>query len=291
MSTLRPLSPFEKVCAISMQGPARTAIVTLVEAAFKAGGSLVALQGISSLGGAFRNWGRMESLFFLPASAVQWHQGKDWQYHKLSSVSFGLYSSTDLARWGLRHAQVTIKGSPIEGALDLIEHVGCLGIFVSSALGITQDIEHIKAGAPAPTGQGSNPEAYRRRCQLQIAMKSCDIAEVALKLIAQQFKWYKTADLCVRVASAVFCLMHLWSSPGAFAGTGGLFGGDDGGGDDGLKKPQKPSHTEARPVRPPSTATTTETAAQPPSGEESADGDLGGSTVVVPPGGVSEGED
>lgn len=283
MSTLRPLSPLEKMCAISMQGPARTAIVTLVEAAFKAGGSLGSLQGISSLGGAFRNWGRMESLFFLPASAIQWHQGEDWQYHKLSSLSFGLYSSTDLARWVLRHAQVVIKGSPIEGALELIEHVGCLGIFVSSALGITQDIELLKVGFP----ESADPEACRRSIQLQIAMKSCDIAEVALKLIAQQFKWYKTADLCVRVTSAIFCLMHLWNSPGALTRTGGLFGRDDGGGDDGPKKPQKLFHRNTRPVGPTSTATA---APEEPTASrgESPEGDLGDSMVEVPPGGVPE---
>jgi len=240
-------SPIEKMRVISRQGCARTAIVTVLEGASKGLGRLTNMPSIGFLGGAFRNWGRMESLYFLPRSLDQWAEGEDWKYHRLYSLSSGLYGSIDLANWTLRHAQVNTKGTPIEGALQLFEQIAALGILVGSAFGIADCIEELNK---PPVFAEGNLDAFKTEVKLDIAIKSCAIAEVALKLVAQQFKWYKTADLCVRVTSAVFYLMCLWNSPKSLGAAGGVSrGGGPGGDDDNSKKPS-PS-APVPPARPP----------------------------------------
>ena len=222
-----------KACATARLGMGRTAIATVLEGAVKVIASIARQhQGIGTLGAAVRNWVRFDTLFFLPTAMQIWYAGTEAKFNGINSVAYGLDGVRDLAQWTLRHAQVPFKGNHIENGFNLVERLACAGLLVSNVFGIDKDITVLNR-AEIPDRYRECSDAYKKSMRLQIAMKGCVVADASLRLIAKDFRWYSTADTCIRVAAAVCLLLYLWIDPTSPAHTGAVFSTDGPGGGSG----------------------------------------------------------
>ena len=245
-----PVHWSKMVYTITQLGLGRGAIATILEGAAHAIGALgKCSQSSQTLATGLRNWVRFDTLFFVPNAVRLWypeteshsessaqHEG---YYKKFHAVSYGLDAACELAQWVLRHLQVPTKGAPIEGVFNLAERAACLGLLVSNVFGIDACVANLEN----TTASGDHAAAYKKSMRLRIAMRGCIVADATLRLVAKDFAWYKTADICVRVASAVSLLLYLWIDPKSPAQTGAMLNSSGpGGGDDsgkGVKKKEE----------------------------------------------------
>lgn len=220
-----------KVCAIAALGSARTAVATVIEGAVRAIGAVSKhSQRTETLASALRNWVRFDTLFFYPNFVVRSSAASDNLFCKLDAPSYGLDAGRELALWVLRHLQVPIKGTPIDGALLLAERIACTGLLISSAFECDRQMTTLETGQ-VPEEYTLDPSVYKKSLSFQIIMKICIGADAALRLVAKDYSWYKTADTSVRVTGAVCFLLYLWIDPKSPAYTAGNFASDSGGDD------------------------------------------------------------